>query len=99
MNFASKELSEKLQGLGCKSVSEFYYSGDYIDACSGCGGCNTPGKEKLPAYCIEDFLGSHPEALENCKKVWGEDPRGWYRLGMVDAPDQWDYLERTMVKS
>lgn len=64
MKFFSKELSAKLQEIGCK-CGGFYWQWDQI--------VNDPYNpflsENKPAFCIADFLSDEPYALENCKKI------------------------------
>lgn len=61
MNFTSLELSKKLVALGCKSCSEWWPE-EYV----------FKGEERIPAFCLEDFVGTHEQAWENSKKVFGD---------------------------
>lgn len=111
MNFCPRELSEKLQRLGCVSISKFW-SGSEDDIFFS--DVEDPWDGDIKLFILEDFLGSHPEAIENCKKIWIKkeitecpvcDTEGVWKLDewvfrrhvMLDVSDQWAYLERTMV--
>lgn len=114
MNFASKELSERLDKLGCVSVSPMVYYQHETEGLCLMTGTPLDGCRLLSAFCLEDFLGSHPEAVENCKRVWGdairlicptcenesEGPNYDYERRMIlNVTDPWACLESTMVKN
>ena len=84
MKFFSKELSDKLQEIGCVSESKFYYEDVSIEMSSSIRGpfyySEEPEQpisytEIIPTFTIADFLNNEPYALENCKKIWGNKIR------------------------
>lgn len=104
MKFAPKELCKKLEGMGCKSESDFYYSRYepqmtepfYKDS-------RTEHIARLfYAFTIEDFIGTHEQAKENARIVWGLQWPETYmscRHDMIDSADWVKYLEETMGES
>ncbi len=69
MNFAPRELSQKLQEMGCSTFSEFFYRED------GHADHSNLHKSEMAdfqqAYILEDFLSNTGVALKNCEIVWG----------------------------
>ena len=104
MNFTSLELSEKLIKMGCKSISEFVYflKKDKPEPSSYCSASAI--KKSISCFCLEDFLGSHPTALENCKIIGRYAPLGEggdrvneLRHAIVDHTAGWvDFLQRAV---
>lgn len=109
MKFAPKELCKKLIKMGCKS-DHFGYQNDRLIHYS-----NGPRElllfgEIIPAFTLEDFVGTHEQAKENAKIVWGDD--GKYRMNnpkkewvlvydfhrhkIIDSDDWTKYLKETI---
>lgn len=75
MKFAPRELCEKLEAMGCKSDSAFYYSGnkdfseEWIVLPRVCF-----AREDLPfktqAFTQNDFTGATEQARKNAEIVW-----------------------------
>lgn len=70
MKFTSKKLSEKLVMMGCKPHPEYLlgygiFEPNYTD-------CPTSYMNDIPAFCLEDFVGTHEQAKENAKIAWGD---------------------------
>lgn len=82
MRFLSKETCQRLVKIGCVSHSGFYYNGNGDIGFSFVHN-NDPSlgtsnsfllEDEIRIFILEDFLGTHEAAIENCKKVWGEIP-------------------------
>lgn len=93
MKFFTKETSEKLAKLGCKSESnEFGWRED---------------NDNEPAFAESDFLSTSEQAKENCRIVWNEVPYMGtlnrfsvrsHKIAMLDSEDAEQYLLDTMRK-
>lgn len=80
MKFFSKQTCEKLEKLGCLSDPSITYYWTWkhwkenpddsltLDPCSSNGAYS-----EIKAFSIYDFLSDEPYALENCKKVFGDE--------------------------
>lgn len=105
MNFAPKDLCEKLIERGCHSLNPFYYKSNGKLAEYG-----TYEPSFVPVFTLEDFVANTEQARENAKIVWpgvtavdANDPlegnlSAWAlnRHAMIDADDPWKFLESTM---
>lgn len=75
--YTSRELSEKLVKLGCKSQSTFswfyplYGKGCVLYENTYAEDAFREGDEIIPAFEFEDFCGTHEQARENRKLIWG----------------------------
>lgn len=77
MTFFSKELSEQLTSMGCKSESGCWFRED--GSIYGDPECPDPNyKESLAAFHPWDFLGPSAQARANARIVWGEDDVDYY---------------------
>lgn len=108
MKFFSRELSEKLQAMGCKSESGFRYTlkpdgdGHLVMTLSYWGWLLIP-KGDSPAFYQNDFTGCHKQAWKNAKIAWdnpgdgdlGNNPDGpdIFRHNMIDSDDAEKFLE------
>lgn len=73
MNFASRELSEKLVAAGCVSASLFVWSIYHGPVCkSDATFSRLDNPRDIPAFLPTDFTGANKQAEENAKRVWGE---------------------------
>lgn len=76
MRFLDKPTCEKLVKMGCVSESEFYFWLDPLnDAYKPVPGVPFFSREEIPfkvsAFTLEDFVGTHEQAKENCRILWG----------------------------
>jgi len=111
VNFASRELSQKLKEMGLKSISGVSYLACgrkelewrlFFDVQKPCRCKNNSS----PAFSLDDFIGNTEQALKNCEIVWGNYPevcdhryKNWkdHRHSYLDSgKDFWVYLEETM---
>lgn len=99
MNFTSLELSKKLVALGCVSQSKYVWIDSDIEFPISIFAVMAFNYQEdatfTPAFCLEDFVGTHEQAKENAKKVF-EDPWSTQRYEMIDSNDWRDYLEKAV---
>ena len=107
MNFAPKDLCEKLVKMGCRTSGFYHYGGDQMKRqWLGVDGGITYS-ENVSAFTLEDFVANTEQAKENAKIVWNEELKSYglppptinheyYRHLLIDAPDPWKFLEETM---
>lgn len=108
MKFFSKDLSAKLEALGCKSETNFaWIFDDYkeweavptspYDMTSTLTYIEGP----FAAFSIADFLSDEPYAIENCKKVSGDFID--YECPICGLTDKeiytWEYFRYELVGS
>ncbi len=77
MKFFSRELSERLASLGCKSESGYFwvlhsYSNTWVLHHGADIGAEHLTELKIFAFYQKDFTGCHPQARENAKIAWGK---------------------------
>jgi hypothetical protein len=78
MKFFSKDLSDKLTKLGCKSESEFHFAlGSPMRGLFHANECQMRSLYiEHSAFTESDFLGTSEQAKENCRLVWGGEETG-----------------------
>lgn len=97
MRFLPLETCKKLVEMGCKSESDFFYCSLTTDPKNSYyhWANKLSGYPMTPAFCLEDFLGSHEQAKLNCALV--DDPIGFGIYGFRDElqrSDDWvKYIE------
>ena len=77
MTFSSKELSQRLQAMGCKSESSYifkFYNGHFYPFHDGYDpeGHNI-GITGVGCFISQDFIGPSEQARENARIVFGDD--------------------------
>ena len=111
LNFLDKKTCETLVKMGCKSESEYYYDPDEDDYLMNAGSDEFYDRgNEIPAFCLDDFVGTHEDAIFNCQKVFGTMPnkmvihpdksiiRDWEcaRHAMIDSPDWCEYIRKAL---
>ena len=77
------EMSEKLVKLGCVSQSGMFHDGKGGVTHKWVFNEKDSVIENMPAFEFEDFAGPRIHAIENAKKVWGEEK--FYQSGLPDG--------------
>lgn len=105
--YTSRELSEKLVKLGCKSQSGFYYNiaigyqdiqKPFHESELRILGWIYPHRDLIPAFEFEDFCGTHEQVKDNLHKVSLAVAALWHEIydGMLKSSDWIKYLEKVM---
>ena len=96
--FADRALCEKLMKLGCRPIQNIYgeiwmqfpYESEPVLGLS-----MGTWQESYPPWFIfqeSDFVTGHPQAIENCKCVWGTEYWERMKMSMIRTYDieSWD---------
>lgn len=107
MRFLPKEICEKLIEMGCKNQCFFYWYKDLYDypIVDKSNYKEEFPEHYIPAFSLEDFVGTHEQAKENAKIIWsgveaisddpldGNGPK-WLlnRHELIDSDDWVEYI-------
>lgn len=100
--YTSRELSEKLVKLGCKSQSTFswfyplYGKGCVLYENTYAEDAFREGDEIIPAFEFEDFCGTHEQARENLRNLIGSKNDINTKVEFFFADNWLKYLEKVM---
>ena len=109
MTFLDLETSKRLVEMGCRGTADFWYlksleTNEYEERAYYAPDGQDRSKYACPAFTLEDLVGTHAQARENARLVWGgggmADPSGWphlrHRHAMIDASDWREYLRNSL---
>lgn len=56
--------------------------------------------ELVPVFYAEDIGGASKICADNCKKIWGNNPKIWglRRHQIWDAKNPWEFIQKTMTQ-
>ena len=93
MNFCPKQISKKLESLGCKSESNFYWLTDTVATyCYEGTALNQRQYFTDPVICFtyQDIIGPSKQAKKNAKLIFGKKTQ---KMEMFNAWSDWEEWE------